>query len=213
MPGPQRMTWHELQETGLPTGTTAVVNVAGQNVLDPTRRWTPGFKQNVWNSRVKTTTALARAIENAVHPPSAFVSISGVGIYKPSPTAEYTEDTHGLSDFDFLSKLCIEWEKAGSLSSTVNCRHVAIRSGVVLGRDGGMIKQLYLPFYLGLGGPVGSGSQFLPWIHVADIVRLITFAVETDGLKGVINGVAPQVITNKEFTDVRLLFSSEFNGY
>lgn len=204
MPGPQRITWHELNEVGIPKGTTAVVNLAGQNVLDPTRRWTPGFKQNVWNSRVKTNLALAQAINNAAVKPSVFVTISGVGIYPPDTETEYSEESPG-KEVDFLSKLCIEWEKAAKLPEGAGCRNVIVRSGVVLGKDGGMIKQLYLPFFLGLGGPVGSGNQFLPWIHVDDVAKLICFAIESGEIDGVLNGVAPQIITNKEFTKVNSL--------
>ncbi|XP_031345027.1 epimerase family protein SDR39U1 isoform X3 [Photinus pyralis] len=199
---PNRITWHDLEHHGLPTGTTAVVNVAGQNVLDPTKRWTTGFKQNVWNSRVRTTAALSKAIVDATDKPKSFVAISGVGIYEPGTSKEYVEDDV-TSEFDYFSKLGIEWEKAAKLPEYITlCRQITIRSGVVLGQDGGMIKQLYLPFYLGLGGPVGSGSQYLPWIHVEDLARLIVFAIEKDGVSGILNGVAPQVITNKEFTNV-----------
>lgn len=203
MPGPQRISWHELSKHGLPLGTTAVVNLAGQNILDTTQRWTEGFKQNVWNSRVNTCASLAKAIEYSAEKPNVFVSMSGVGIYEPSPNVTYTEDSV-IKEFDFLSKLCVKWEYAAQLPAHINCRNVYIRSGVVLGRDGGMIKQLYLPFYFGLGGPIGTGSQFLPWIHIDDLTRLILFAIENNSVKGPLNGVAPQPITNKEFTDVSL---------
>lgn len=79
---------------------------------------------------------------------------------------------------------------------------VIIRSGVVLGREGGMIKNMILPFFFGLGGPIGSGKQYLPWIHIEDLTRLITFALENENVEGVLNGVAPQVVTNGEFTQV-----------
>ncbi|PSN43908.1 Epimerase family protein SDR39U1, partial [Blattella germanica] len=189
----------DLVENGLPANTTAVVNLAGQNVLDPTRRWTPGFKQNVWASRVNTTQSLAQAIIRAQSKPKVFVSISGVGIYQPSDTAEYNEDNQGKS-FDFLSQLCHEWEGVAKLPAHLGVRQIVIRSGVVLGRNGGMIKQLYLPFYFGLGGPVGRGDQFMPWIHIQDMANLLLFTIENEEVRGVLNGVAPQVITNKEFT-------------
>ncbi|KAK4877307.1 hypothetical protein RN001_009813 [Aquatica leii] len=201
MPGAKHMTWHDLEKYGIPSGTQAVVNLAGQNVLDPMKRWTAGFKQNVWNSRIRTTMSLTEAIINTRERPKAYVTISGVGIYKPSTSVEYSED-HQQEEFDFFSKLCIAWENSAKLPENVlDCRQVTIRSGVVLGKNGGMIKQLYIPFYLGVGGPIGNGEQYLPWIHIDDISRLILFAIETDGLKGKLNGVAPQVITNKEFTN------------
>lgn len=203
MPGPQRLTWQDIKTFGIPNNTVALVNVAGQNVLDPTRRWTPGFKQNVWNSRVKTTETLSKEIMKAYEKPLVFVTISGVGVYKPSQDAIYCESSIE-KEFDFLSKLCIEWEKAAKLPLEVNCRQVTIRSGVVLGRKGGMVQQIYLPFCLGLGGPMGSGNQYLPWIHIEDLTRLILFAIETEHVTGILNGVAPQTITNKQFSDVSI---------
>ncbi|KAF5273312.1 hypothetical protein FQR65_LT04734 [Abscondita terminalis] len=200
MPGANHMSWQDLEKNGLPEKIHAVVNLAGQNVLDPTKRWTEGFKQNVWNSRVRTTTALTEAIIKSKEKPKAYVTISGVGIYKPDVNQEYCED-HQQEEFDFFSKLCIEWEASAQLPINLNCRQATIRSGVVLGKDGGMIKQLYLPFYLGVGGPIGTGDQYLPWIHIEDICRLFLFAIEKEEVTGILNGVAPQVITNKVFTN------------
>nr|CAH7713264.1 unnamed protein product [Callosobruchus chinensis] len=204
MPGPSRISWNDLNQKGLPKDTTAVVNLAGQNVMDFTRRWTAGFKQNVYNSRVNTTAALAKAIDDASVKPSVFVTISGVGAYKPDPKKEYTEESP-CGNFDFFSKLCKDWESAAKLSKE-KCRVVTIRSGVVLGRDGGMIKQLYLPFYLGLGGPIGMGDQFMPWIHIDDLTSLIVYAIENPKVEGVLNGVAPTPCTNKEFSSVSFHF-------
>ncbi|CAH1968281.1 unnamed protein product [Acanthoscelides obtectus] len=201
MPGPSRISWNELNHKGLPKDTTAVVNLAGQNVMDFTRRWTAGFKQNVYNSRVNTTATLAKLISEAVEKPSVFVTISGVGAYKPDPQKEYTEESP-CGEFDFFSKLCKDWEKAAELNCDAKqkCRVVTIRSGVVLGREGGMIKQLYLPFYLGLGGPIGTGNQYMPWIHIDDLTSLIVYAIENPKVEGVLNGVAPVPCTNKEFS-------------
>lgn len=202
MPGVNRLSWGELQDKGLPKGTTAVVNLAGQNVMDFSRRWTAGFKQNVFFSRVNTTKTLAGLIDNATCKPEVFVTISGVGIYKPDSEKEYTEESQ-VTPFDFFSDLCNQWEKAAHFEkpdSQKQCRIVTIRSGVVLGRDGGMIKQMYLPFYLGLGGPVGTGSQYMPWIHLNDLTNLIIYSIETPKVHGVLNGVAPNPCTNMEFT-------------
>lgn len=97
-----------------------------------------------------------------------------------------------MKEFDFLSRLCFEWENAAnSVKDTI--RNVIIRSGVVLGRNGGLIKQLWLPFYFGVGGPVGTGNQFLPWIHIDDLANLIIYSIETEKVRGVLNGVAPDV--------------------
>ncbi|CAG9862119.1 unnamed protein product [Phyllotreta striolata] len=202
MPGANRLSWDELKQNGLPDGTKAVVNLAGQNVMDMSRRWTAGFKQNVYFSRVNTTKTLACLIDAAPAKPEAFVTISGVGIYKPDCDKEYTEESE-TKPYDFFSDLCKDWEAAAQFERTdtrEQCRIVTIRSGVVLGKDGGMIKQMYLPFYLGLGGPIGDGKQYMPWIHLCDITNLIIHAIECSTVKGVLNGVAPQPCTNMDFT-------------
>ncbi|KAJ8978131.1 hypothetical protein NQ317_014186 [Molorchus minor] len=162
---------------GLPKDTVAVVNLAGQNVMDFKRRWTAGFRQNVYNSRINTTASLAKSINKAQNKPSVFVAISGVGAYKPDKLKEYTEEST-CEEFDFFSKLCKKWEAAASLNNESNshCRIVTIRSGVVL------------------GGPVGDGSQYMPWIHVEDLTNLIMFAIENPKVKGILNGVAPKTL-------------------
>ncbi|XP_037940080.1 epimerase family protein SDR39U1 [Teleopsis dalmanni] len=199
MPGLKRITWHDLEKNGVPKGTTAVVNLAGQNVLDPSRRWTEGFKQNVWNSRVNTSAALSKAITNSPEV-KAFVNISGVSHYKPTERI-YTENDK-VEGFDYMSHLCLEWEKAATLSpeAAKHCRGTKIRSGVVIGREGGMIKSIWLPFQLGLGGPLGTGKQVLPWIHIEDLCRLIQHSIEDEKCENVLNGVAPEIVTNGEFS-------------
>lgn len=197
MPGPFRISWHDLERDGLPKNTEAVINVAGQNILDIRQRWSPGFKQNVWNSRVETTKTLARAV--AASPPKIFATISGVAYY-PLDNKEYNEESV-CDKYDFLSELCHEWEAAAELPKDSGVRQVTVRSGVVLGRNGGMIKQMFIPFYLGFGGPIGSGNQYMPWIHVEDLTNIFVHAVENDNVSGILNGVAPQMVTNKEFTN------------
>ncbi|XP_039308382.1 epimerase family protein SDR39U1 isoform X2 [Solenopsis invicta] len=187
-----------MERYGLPDNTSAVINVAGQNVLDPKQRWSPGFKQNIRNSRVKTTKALADCIQNTKA--TVFATISGVAYYEPNGTV-YTEESK-CEPYDFLSRLSHDWEEAARLPKESNIRQVTIRSGVVLGRNGGMIKQIYLPFFLGLGGPIGSGNQYMPWIHITDLVCMFIFALKNNNVHGILNGVAPQLITNKEFTKV-----------
>lgn len=93
-----------------------------------------------------------------------------------------------------MSGLCHDWEEAAKLPKDSNIRQVTIRSGVVLGRNGGMIKQIYLPFFFGLGGPIGSGNQYMPWIHITDLICMFIFALKNNNVHGILNGVAPQVI-------------------
>lgn len=124
MPGVKRITWHELENKGLPKETAIVINLAGQNVLDPTRRWTPGFKQNVWTSRVNTSSGIVKAIQKADKQPDIFINVSGVSLYRPDDNIVYTEENTG-EDYDFMSKLCLEWEKAATLPSDVSTRQVS----------------------------------------------------------------------------------------
>jgi len=188
--------WIEIEEDGLPAGTVAVVNTAGQNVLDPLRRWSPGFRQNVYNSRVNTNFLLAKAIARSKEKPKAFVHMSGVGYYPPGPGV-VDESSEG-GKHDFLARLVTDWEKAAQLSTEIPTRVVSLRSGVVLGRNGGLVQQTMLPFCLGLGGSMGAGSQLMPWIHVKDLASLILHSVDSE-CSGVYNAVAPQTVTNKQF--------------
>lgn len=197
MPGTSNISWSILELQGLPKQTYAVVNLAGQQFMDFTKSWTPGFKQNVHNSRVYTTKQLSEAIRKSENKPKVFVLVTGVGAYEPSDSKIYNESSP-TTGRDFFSRLTVEWEKAANVDQP--CRLVIIRSGAVLGRWGGMIKNMFVPFYLGLGGRIGNGKQFLPWIHIHDLAQLILFAIEHDHVQGVLNGVAPHVITNEQFT-------------
>lgn len=95
-----------------------------------------------------------------------------------------------------ITELCHKWEAAAELPKECSARQVIIRSGVVLGRTGGMIKQTFLPFYLGVGGPIGWGAQYMPWIHIKDLVNLFIHALKHDEVQGILNGVAPEVNIN-----------------
>ncbi|XP_075027117.1 epimerase family protein SDR39U1-like isoform X1 [Calonectris borealis] len=186
--GEGRISWEELSHSGLPL-CDAVVNLAGENVLNPFRRWGDAFCREVISSRVETTKALAEAIAEAEQPPRAWVLVTGVGYYRPSPTAEYTEDSPG-GDFDFFSRLVSSWEAAALIPGSPT-RGVVVRSGVVLGRGGGAVSQMLWPFRLGLGGPLGSGLQPFPWIHIRDLAGIVCHALESESLQGVLNGVSP----------------------
>ncbi|NXN18544.1 D39U1 protein, partial [Indicator maculatus] len=187
--GRDRISWEELSRSGLPL-CDAVVNLAGENVLNPFRRWNDAFCKEIISSRVETTKTLAKAISDAEQPPRAWVLVTGVGsYYHPSLTAEYTEDSPG-GDFDFFSRLVSSWEAAAVIPGSPT-RGVVVRSGVVLGRGGGAISQMLWPFRLGLGGSMGSGLQPFPWIHVQDLAGIVSHALESECLQGVLNGVSP----------------------
>ncbi|XP_044278351.1 epimerase family protein SDR39U1 [Varanus komodoensis] len=197
-PGKNQITWDELSRLGLPPCEGAV-NLAGENVLNPLRRWNESFRQEVVASRVETTKVLAKAIAEAEHPPRTWVLVTGVGYYPPSHSAEYTEESPG-GDFDFFSRLVSHWEAAAKIPGDAT-RQVVVRSGVVLGRDGGAIAQMLWPFRCGLGGPIASGCQPFPWIHVADLAGIVAHVLEQEGVGGILNGVAPSAVntTNGDF--------------
>ncbi|XP_055359793.1 epimerase family protein SDR39U1 isoform X2 [Betta splendens] len=192
-PGPGRITWDELETRGLPLCEGAV-NLAGESLMNPLR------------CRIDTTKTLAQAIAASPNPPHSWVLVSGLACYKPSLTAQYTEDSE-WTPFDLFSKLVKEWEASALLPDSVAkiTKQVVIRSGIVLGR-GGAMKQMMLPFLLGLGGTLGSGSQPFPWIHVSDLAGIIAHSLEhrvdtpSPSPPQVLNGVAPALNTNYEFT-------------
>lgn len=159
----------------------------------------------MWSSRIQTTAALVRAIQAAPQRPDVFVNVSGVSIYPPDGRT-YTETMQPPPEYDFMSRLCHHWEEAANLPADVlaaGTRLVKVRCGVVLGREGGMVASLWPPFKMGVGGRIGDGLQPLPWIHADDIVGLIRYAVETPAIRAaVLNGVAPELVTNAEFTKV-----------
>ncbi|KAM7082025.1 epimerase family protein SDR39U1 isoform 2-T5 [Ciconia maguari] len=184
--GKDRISWEELSYSGLPL-CDAVVNLAGENVLNPFRRWGDAFCREVISSRVETTKTLAKAIADAEQPPRAWVLVTGVGYYRPSLTAEYTEDSPG-GDFDFFSRLVSSWEAAALIPGSP-ARGVVVRSGVVLGRGGGAVSQMLWPFRLGLGGPLGSGLQPFPWIHIRDLAGIVCHALESECLQEELFGI------------------------
>lgn len=151
------------------------------------------------NSRVDTTRRLANLINSSKTPPRVFLTISGVGVYPFDDDNVLYDEHSSCSTFDFFSHLVHLWEAASRVKPN-KCRVVNVRSGVVLGPDGGIIKQMYLPFLLGGGAKLASGKQLMPWIHVHDLAEIFVAAIHNDRFEGVINGVAPQLVTNAEFT-------------
>lgn len=202
--GPGKITWGELESKGLPPCDGAV-NLAGENLMNPLRWWNEAYKKDLFSSRIDTTRTLAQAIAASSNPPHAWVLVSGVACYEPSMTAEYTEDSE-WTPFDLLSTLVKEWEESALLpeKAAKTTKQVVVRPGVVLG-VGGAMKQMLLPFMLGIGGTLGSGKQPFPWIHVSDLAGIIAHALEppTDippTAQQVFNGVAPALNSNYEFT-------------
>jgi uncharacterized protein (TIGR01777 family) len=171
----------------------AIVHLAGENLFG--KRWTERQKNVLIESRVEPTSQLARLA--AERRPSAFVSASAVGYYGPSERQGL--DEQAPSGNDFLATLCQRWEKATALAASAGVRTVITRFGIVLGREGGALKQMLPPFRLGIGGPIGSGRQWMSWIHADDVAGLLLFLLESESARGPYNVTAPQPSTMRDF--------------
>jgi uncharacterized protein (TIGR01777 family) len=176
-------------------GADAVVNLAGESIA--AKRWTAAQKQRIRDSRVQATRSLAAAIRGCPNPPSVFVSGSAVGYYGPLADDVATEDTPPGSDF--LARVCVAWEDEARRAATPRTRVTCIRTGLVLARDGGALPPMLPPFRFGVGGPVGSGRQYWPWIHRQDWVDVVRWAMRTPDSGAAINATAPNPVTNAEF--------------
>jgi len=177
-------------------GVDAVVNLAGENL---SQRWTTSARRRIRDSRIQATTLLARTIAQASPRPRVFVSASAMGIYG-THRDDPVDENAALGD-DFLASVCKEWEGATKPAADAGARVALSRTGLVLARDGGVLAKLLLPFRLGLGGTLGAGRQWMSWIALTDVVRALRFMIDTDSLNGPVNVVAPNAVTNAEFTE------------
>lgn len=177
-------------------GADAVVNLAGENIAGTF--WSEARKAQLRNSRLLATRTLVRAIAVCERPPKALISASAVGYYGPHGDEPVTERT--LPGSGFLAALCVEWEQEARAGASAKTRLAIVRSGVVLGADGGALKKMILPFKLGLGATLGSGDQYMPWIHVDDWVSMVTWLIGADRAMGAFNATAPAPVTNRDFT-------------
>jgi hypothetical protein len=176
-------------------GCDAVVNLAGAPIVDPPHRWTATRRETIRASRLETTRGVVDAIRAAGRRPTVMVSGSAVGYYGSRGDRELDE-TAPPGD-DFLARLCVDWEEAARGAPPAT-RVTLLRTGIVLGAEGGALHQMLTPFRLGLGGPWGAGTQWWSWIHADDFVGLVLFAIER-GLPGAVNVVAPAPVTVSEF--------------
>ncbi len=178
----------------------AVVNLAGEGIFN--RRWWSAFKQLLRDSRILSTqnvvAALAQQPRRADGSPKVLVNASAIGWYGPHGDEELTEDA--IPGSDFMAELCIDWEKAATAAQQHGVRVVIVRVGVVLAQEGGALTKMLTPFKMFVGGPVGSGRQFMSWIHIDDLVGQILFALDHANVAGPLNGTAPNPVTNKEFS-------------
>ncbi len=178
----------------------AVVHLAGENIF--ARRWSAEFKALLHDSRVKSTENVVRALTRDPSPANGaarvLVNASAIGYYGPHADEELTEASPAGDDS--LARICIDWEKAAHAAEAHGVRVAIVRVGVVLDRAGGALKKMLTPFKWFTGGPVGSGRQYVSWIHHADLVGLILLALDNPEVRGPLNGTAPNPVTNKEFS-------------
>jgi uncharacterized protein (TIGR01777 family) len=176
-------------------GAEAVVHLAGAPVA---QRWTPRAKLEIAESRTIGTRNLVAALARAQARPEVLISASAIGVY--GDRGEETLSEASPSGGDFLAGVCVRWEAEAERAAALGIRVVKLRLGMVLGREGGALKKMLPPFRMGLGGPLGSGRQWMSWVHLDDVIGLIRFAIENRGARGALNATAPNPVRNAEFT-------------
>jgi uncharacterized protein (TIGR01777 family) len=177
-------------------GADVLIHFAGESVAGG--RWTVAKKKRIRESRVQGTRLLSQAIARLTPGPQVFIVASAVGYYGDRGDEQLTEDSSLGSGY--LADVCRAWELAASAAREAGIRVVHLRFGMVLSFHGGALPKMLLPFKLGLGGVIGSGRQYVSWITLGDAVRAVQFAMQTPALRGPVNVVAPQPVTNREFT-------------
>lgn len=178
------------------SGVEAVAHLAGEPIA--AHRWTDEQKKRIRDSRVMSTRNLVNAMRQAATKPATLVSSSAVGFYGDRGDKILIESSPAGSGF--MSEVCVSWEQEAERAKHFGVRVVEVRTGVVLSREGGALKKMLPPFKLGVGGPLGSGKQWFPWIHLEDIVNVFRHAILSPSLSGAVNGTAPEPVTNSEFT-------------
>jgi uncharacterized protein (TIGR01777 family) len=173
-----------------------VFNLAGESIAHG--RWTHEKKRRIRESRVRSTQNLIAGIAALKKPPAVLVSASAVGYYGDRGNDELGEESP--SGHGFLAEVCAEWEDAAMAATKLGVRVVCARMGVVLAKGGGALAQMLRPFRMGVGGKVADGKQWVPWIHIEDAIRMLVFAAERPTIRGAMNAVSPNPITNAYFT-------------
>lgn len=177
-------------------GVDVVFHLAGEPVAEG--RWTAEKKRRLRESRVEGTRNLVNTLVQLPKKPRVLISASAVGYYGDRGDELLTEDASPRDDF--LGEICQAWERESHAARQAGIRVVNPRIGIVLGEKGGAISKMLTPFKLGVGSPLGSGKQYMPWIHIDDLVSLMLFAAERESISGPLNGTAPHPVTNYEFT-------------
>jgi uncharacterized protein len=200
MPGITRVGW-KADGAGGPwrtalDGADAVINLAGESIGD--KRWTPQRKAQIRDSRILATRSIVSAIRSVANPPKVLINSSAIGYYGdsgPEPRTEESKPGEG-----FLALVAQEWESEAVKAEGAGTRVVLLRTGPALERAGGMLPRMIRPFKFFVGGPLGSGRQYISWIHRLDVIEMIRWIIETPAVNGPVNATAPYPVTNREFS-------------
>ncbi len=176
-------------------GIEAAIHLAGEPIMG---RWSEEKKKKIYDSRVASTKLLSETLAGLPQLPRVFVSASAIGYYGSQGDTIQTESS--APGDDFLARVCRDWESAADAARNAGIRVVHTRFSIVLSPNGGALQKMLLPFKLGLGGPLGSGNQYMSWITLPDTVRAIRFVLENEAVSGAVNFVAPEPVTNRAFT-------------
>jgi uncharacterized protein (TIGR01777 family) len=180
------------------TRADAVVNLAGEGIF--AKRWDSAYKSRIWSSRVEATRQIVEAMGRQHQRPRILINASAIGFY--GPRGDESLDEKSLPGSDFLGQMVQAWEAEALKAEALGLRVVRLRIGVVLEKDGGALLRMVLPFRMFMGGRIGTGRQYISWIHREDLVRIILYALDHDHVHGAVNATAPRPVTNKEFTTV-----------
>ncbi|MFC2132038.1 TIGR01777 family oxidoreductase [Bacteroidota bacterium] len=178
-------------------GCYAIINLAGASIAGG--RWTKKYKKKIYDSRIQTTKALADVINNLVNPPKVFINASAVGYYNDEGDEIITEKS--VNGSGFLAKVCADWEQE-ALRVRENTRVVLVRTGIVLDKYEGALSKMLFPFKFLIGGALGSGKQWMPWIHIDDVAALYLRSIENGNIEGAVNFTAPNPVRMSEFSKI-----------
>lgn len=174
----------------------AVINLAGHPIANA--RWSPGVKKKIIDSRILLTRNLLETLQQSQHRPKILLSGSAVGYYGLQADKTLTEDDP--SGTGFAAQLCRDWEVEALKAKALGMRVCCIRTGLVLGKSGGLLKRMRIPFLLGLGGKIGTGKQWMSWIHIEDYLNILINCLDNPQVTDCVNATAPNPVTNEEFT-------------
>jgi len=175
-----------------------IIHLAGANLSE--KKWNSARKIEILNSRKKSTELLFKSLSETEHHVRTFISASAIGYYGWDTGSILVDEQRNKPGDDFLSTVVKEWESSVSKMNSLLIRTVIFRFGLVLSNQGGVLTKMILPAKFGLGAAFGSGEQYLSWIHIEDLSRLILMAIENESFRGIYNAVSPEPVTNKEFT-------------